>query len=75
MAGHRRFPSLGPVAARLFALAAALILLPASSGLAQNRVTEIATYDGPDREKRLIERFARPAAYGGADALRFQIDL
>jgi iron(III) transport system substrate-binding protein len=54
MAGHRRFPSIGP----LVALAAALVLAPASAGLAQtnnNRAVEIATYHGPDREKRLIE--------------------
>src|SRR5262245_37522996 len=53
MAGHRRFPSIGPIVA----LAAALMLLPATSGLAQNsnRAEEIATDHGPDREKRLIE--------------------
>jgi iron(III) transport system substrate-binding protein len=52
MAGHRRFPSIGP----LVALTAALSMLPAAV-FAQNssRVVEIATYQGPDREKRLIE--------------------
>jgi len=57
MAGHRRLPSIGPVVARLAVLAAALILLPTTSGFTQNnsRAAEIATYHGPDREKRLIE--------------------
>ena len=57
MAGHRRLPSIGPLVARLAALLAALILLPTTSGFAQNnsRAAEIATYHGPDREKRLIE--------------------
>jgi len=57
MAGHRRLPSIGPVVARLVALLAALSLLPTTSGFAQNnsRAAEIATYHGPDREKRLIE--------------------
>jgi len=45
------------VVARLAVLAAALILLPTTSGFTQNnsRAAEIATYHGPDREKRLIE--------------------
>jgi len=45
------------VVARLVALLAALSLLPTTSGFAQNnsRAAEIATYHGPDREKRLIE--------------------
>ena len=58
MTGHRRFPSIGPLVARLVALLAALMLLPSTSGFAQNndsQAAEIATYHGPDREKRLIE--------------------
>ena len=57
MAGQRRLPSIGPVVARLAALLAALSLLPTTSSFAQNnsRAAEIATYHGPDREKRLIE--------------------
>lgn len=54
MTGHPRFPLFGP----LVALAAALCTLPAASALAQNndnRAAEIATYHGPDREKRLID--------------------
>ena len=58
MAGHRRFPSIGPLVARLFVLLTVLSLLPATSGFAQtnnSRAAEIAAYHGPDREKRLIE--------------------
>jgi len=51
MAGHRRFPAIGPAAAVL----AALLLLPSLPAFAQTRAAEIAAYDGPDREKRLIE--------------------
>jgi iron(III) transport system substrate-binding protein len=53
MTGHPRFPSIGP----LVALMVALSILPATSALAQNnhRAVEIATYHGPDREKRLVE--------------------
>jgi iron(III) transport system substrate-binding protein len=53
MTGHPRFPLLGP----LVALTAALALLPASARAQNNtnQATEIATYHGPDREKRLIE--------------------
>ena len=52
MTGHPRFPLLGP----LVALTAALALLPASAPAQNNnQATEIATYHGPDREKRLIE--------------------
>lgn len=53
MAGHPRFPLFGP----LVALAATLCLLPVAPGHAQNnnRAVEIATYHGPDREKRLID--------------------
>jgi iron(III) transport system substrate-binding protein len=59
MNGHLRFPSIGP----LGALLVALCLLPATSGFAQNQTATIATnqaasiaaYQGPDREKRLVE--------------------
>jgi ABC-type Fe3+ transport system substrate-binding protein len=53
MAGHPRFPLIGP----LVALTAALCVLPVAPGHAQNsnRAVEIATYHGPDREKRLID--------------------
>ena len=54
MTGHPRFPLFGP----LVALTAALALLPATSARAQNndnQAVEIATYHGPDREKRLID--------------------
>jgi ABC-type Fe3+ transport system substrate-binding protein len=52
MTGHPRFPLFGP----LGVLAAALCLLPATSARAQNNQTvEIATYHGPDRQKRLID--------------------
>ena len=53
MTGHPRFPRVGPLAA----LMARALLLPVPSALAQNnnQAVEIATYNGPDREKRLIE--------------------
>ena len=52
MTGHPRFPLIGP----LVALTAALALLPASARAQNNnQAAEIATYHGPDREKRLIE--------------------
>lgn len=52
MTGHPRFLFAGPLAALMIAL-----VLPAPSALAQNnnQVVEIATYHGPDREKRLID--------------------
>jgi iron(III) transport system substrate-binding protein len=55
MTGRPRFLLTGP----LVALTAALFTLPATSGRAQNQnqnqTVEIATYHGPDREKRLID--------------------
>ncbi|MPZ39683.1 MAG: extracellular solute-binding protein [Rhizobiales bacterium] len=53
MTGHPRFPVIGPLAA----LVATLLTLPVTSSLAQNngQAVEIANYDGPDREKRLVE--------------------
>jgi iron(III) transport system substrate-binding protein len=52
MNGHQRIPMFGPVVALL----AALLMVPSVSVLAQNnRTIEIATYEGPDREKRLVE--------------------
>lgn len=53
MIGHPRFPLAGPLVALMLVLA----LIPAPSARAQNnnQVVEIATYTGPDREKRLIE--------------------
>jgi iron(III) transport system substrate-binding protein len=53
MTGHPRFPLFGPLVALTVAL---LATLPATSARAQNNQTvEIATYHGPDREKRLID--------------------
>jgi ABC-type Fe3+ transport system substrate-binding protein len=54
MNGHRTFASLPLVA--VIALAA-LVASPAAPALAQNnnRASEIAAYQGPDREKRLVE--------------------
>src|SRR5215470_3979352 len=54
MNGHRTFASLPLVA--VIALAA-LVASPAAPALAQNnnRAAEIAAYQGPDREKRLVE--------------------
>jgi len=49
MNGRRRFRFLG------LAALIALIVLPAAPSFAQSRVAEIAAYQGPDREKRLIE--------------------
>jgi iron(III) transport system substrate-binding protein len=46
-----RFLTIGPVAAML----AVSLMLPVAPVLAQSRAPEIATYEGPDREKRLIE--------------------
>jgi iron(III) transport system substrate-binding protein len=52
MTGHPRFLSIGP----LVALLAALCLPPAATpAIAQNPITDIATYSGSDREKRLVE--------------------
>jgi iron(III) transport system substrate-binding protein len=55
MAGPAWFPAIGPVTALLVALVA----LSAGTALAQNQngnqAAAIAAYDGPDREKRLIE--------------------
>lgn len=52
MTGHPRFLSIGP----LVALLAALCLPPAATpAIAQTPITDIATYSGPDREKRLVE--------------------
>jgi len=51
MNGRRRFRILGPGVAVL----AALQGLAAVPVLAQNRAADIAAYQGPDREKRLIE--------------------
>lgn len=48
---HTRFLSIGP----LVALLAALCLPLAAPVMAQNPITDIATYSGPDREKRLVE--------------------
>jgi iron(III) transport system substrate-binding protein len=56
MTGHPRFLLVGPLGALMLALALALTFL-APPALAQNnnQAVEIATYHGPDREKRLIE--------------------
>jgi iron(III) transport system substrate-binding protein len=51
MNGHRRFPAIGPAVAAL----ATFMLFADVSALAQSPAAEIATYQGPDREKRLVE--------------------
>lgn len=53
MTAHLRFRLIGP----LVALAVALSILPVTRSFAQNhnQAVEIASYHGPDREKRLVE--------------------
>jgi iron(III) transport system substrate-binding protein len=49
---YRRFPTIGTPVVML----AALLVLSSASALAQsNRAPEIAAYQGPDRQKRLVE--------------------
>jgi iron(III) transport system substrate-binding protein len=56
MTGHPRFLSIGSLVALLVAVLTALCLPPAATpAIAQNPITDIATYSGPDREKRLVE--------------------
>lgn len=58
MSGHPRFPRFGPLVALTLALAVALSTPPVASAFAQNnnhQAAAIATYHGPDREKRLID--------------------
>jgi iron(III) transport system substrate-binding protein len=52
MTGHPRFLSIGPLVALLAALCLPAAAIPA---IAQTPITDIATYSGPDREKRLVE--------------------
>ena len=51
MSRWRRFPMIGPAAAML----CVLLLLPATPTFSQNQAADIAAYQGPDREKRLID--------------------
>jgi iron(III) transport system substrate-binding protein len=52
MAGHPRFPLIGP----LMVLLATLVALPTSPRAQNNhQAVEIAKYHGPDREQRLVE--------------------
>src|SRR5215467_12070714 len=54
MTDHRK---LHPIRAALAMLVLGALLIPAAPALAQNnsRLPEIAAYEGPDREKRLVE--------------------
>src|SRR5206468_11165746 len=52
MNGHRRLPSLISV---LVAAAALAALAPISARAQTNRAVDIAAYQGPDREKRLVD--------------------
>jgi ABC-type Fe3+ transport system substrate-binding protein len=56
MNGHRNLPRLALTSLSMLGLCAALVAAPAAPARAQpNRVAEIANYQGPDREKRLVE--------------------